>query len=489
MINPPTARDITLYSALGTRRLRVGPCLVLRPTGGSPHPGWLIGSAVRGDPPYAPTRCTRPYFGIHIIIRISPEGPCQTIVHQSPGYILAAHFAAADLTPKAVARTGHLLTPHRTRSEQSLQRFGSHLSAGPFLAVLIPAALIALSGIDAKQAMPLAVKLKRVTVNDASRVGEHLHTRHAKAQRDNGAPPPAKGAVSLVSQLRDHEPVMRKTSRSCYLHHVLNLLLSIVSAMFYSMASARLYRSLGQPRSIGKAVPAGRQLTLLMAASAMVLHSALVITQTGLPSELHLPFFTALAAAALGIALLQLILCLWQPADYLGLAAYPLAALTVLMAKSAPDAQQVLGHAIRVHILLSLLAYAVLALATAQAVLVWVQRRRLHSHRPGGIMNALPPLEQTESLLIALLAAGFSLLTLSLGSGFFYLEDMFAQNLVHKTTLSGAAWLTYGILLFGRWRFGWGGKRLVTWTLVATILLVLAYFGSKLVIEILLQRG
>jgi len=282
---------------------------------------------------------------------------------------------------------------------------------------------------------------------------------------------------------------MRRPSRSCYLSRVVNLLLSIASAMLYSVASARLYRSLGQPRSIGTSVPAGRQLTLLMAAIAMALHAGVVITQTGLPGELNLPFFTALTTTALGIVVLQLVLCLWQPADYLGLAAYPLAALTALMTISAPDTSVLLGYAVRVHVLLSLLAYAVLALATAQAVLVWVQRRRLHSHRPGGIMNALPPLEQTESLLIALLATGFILLTLSLASGFFYLEDMFAQNLVHKTTLSGAAWLTYGVLLFGRWRFGWGGKRVVTWTLIATLLLILAYFGSKLMVELLLQTG
>ena len=104
-------------------------------------------------------------------------------------------------------------------------------------------------------------------------------------------------------------------------------------------------------------------------------------------------------------------------------------------------------------------------------------------------MNALPPLERTETLMFALLVTGFGLLTLSLASGFFYLENMFAQHLVHKTVLSALAWLGYGVLLYGRWRYGWRGKRAVNWTIAASTLLMLAYFGSKLVLEFVLRRG
>ncbi len=271
-------------------------------------------------------------------------------------------------------------------------------------------------------------------------------------------------------------------------HSVFSILLAIVAAALYCVASARLYHALRHPRTVEcRGVPQGRGLTLMLALAALLLHAWLLAMQTGLPGTLRLPFFTALSATALGIVLLQLALCLRQPADYLGLAAYPLAA-TVLLASQLAGFSP-MGHApsVLVHILLSLLAYAVLGLATAQAILVSVQRRRLSAHRPGGIVHALPPLEKTESLLFALLIVGFILLTLSLASGFFYLEDMFAQKLVHKTVLSGLAWLAYGLLLFGRWRFGWRGRRAVTWTIAASILLMLAYFGSKLVLEILLR--
>ena len=102
-------------------------------------------------------------------------------------------------------------------------------------------------------------------------------------------------------------------------------------------------------------------------------------------------------------------------------------------------------------------------------------------------MRALPPLDTTEELLFTLLAAGFCLLSLSLMSGFFFLENMFYQHLAHKTVLSCIAWAIFGVLLFGRWRFGWRGKTVVHWTLAGFVLLILAYFGSKLVLEIVLR--
>ena len=103
-------------------------------------------------------------------------------------------------------------------------------------------------------------------------------------------------------------------------------------------------------------------------------------------------------------------------------------------------------------------------------------------------MRALPPLAIMERMLFQLIAVGFVLLTLSLLSGFVYLENMFAQHLVHKTILSILAWAVFGVLLLGRRLYGWRGKVAVRWTLSGIALLLLAYFGSKLVLELILQR-
>ncbi len=230
-----------------------------------------------------------------------------------------------------------------------------------------------------------------------------------------------------------------------------------------------------------------RRWTLMFAVAAVIIHGWIMINQTGLPRTLSLPLFTSIATTMLTIVLLHLVLCLRQPADYLGLAVYPLAAISLIASQAADGGNEIVGNAIQIHVLLSLVAYGILSLAATQAVLVAIQRHYLANHKPIGFVRALPPLDTTERLLFTLLLTGFVLLTLALGSGFFFLQDMLGQRLVHKTVLSCMAWAVFGTLLFGRWKFGWRGKKAVHWVLSGFVMLLLAYFGSKFVIEILLS--
>ena len=116
------------------------------------------------------------------------------------------------------------------------------------------------------------------------------------------------------------------------------------------------------------------------------------------------------------------------------------------------------------------------------------QDNHLRNKRPGGFIRALPPMQTMESLLFQLIGLGLAILTLSLVSGVFYLEDMFAQHLVHKTILSMTAWVVFATLLWGRWKFGWRGRIAIRWTLSGFFVLLLAYVGSKWVLEIMLGR-
>ena len=93
-----------------------------------------------------------------------------------------------------------------------------------------------------------------------------------------------------------------------------------------------------------------------------------------------------------------------------------------------------------------------------------------------------------ETLLFRLIAVAFVLQSISVASGIMYLKDMFAQHLAHKTILSIAAWVVFAILLVGRWRFGWRGRTAIRWTMSGFVTLLLAYLGSKWVLEILLGR-
>jgi ABC-type uncharacterized transport system permease subunit len=189
------------------------------------------------------------------------------------------------------------------------------------------------------------------------------------------------------------------------------------------------------------------------------------------------------------IALLMLLAAINQPIENLGIVVLPLAALALLLDQIFTS-QHILvvdgAQNIEIHIILSLLAYSLLSIAAVQAVLLAVQDHQLRHKHPGGFMRALPPMQVMESLLFQIIAVGFFLLSLALLSGIIYLDDIFAQHLVHKTALSILAWLVFAILLFGRWQAGWRGRTAIRWTLGGFVALLLAYFGSKLVLEVIL---
>ncbi len=170
---------------------------------------------------------------------------------------------------------------------------------------------------------------------------------------------------------------------------------------------------------------------------------------------------------------------------------FPLAALLLAIdtfLAPATNPQQ-LEWQINLHAAFALLGYSLLSIAAVLAILLALQERALRQRRlDSGLIRALPPLTLTEALMFRLIAAGFVLLTLTLLSGVLFVDDLFAQHLVHKTTLSIISWVVFGLLLFGRWRWGWRGRRAVRLTLAGMAILLLAFFGTKFVLELLLAR-
>lgn len=142
-----------------------------------------------------------------------------------------------------------------------------------------------------------------------------------------------------------------------------------------------------------------------------------------------------------------------------------------------------------VHMVSSVLAFGLLSIAGVYALFVFVIDHFLRHHHLNPLVRSLPPLDVLEDLLFKVIAAGFILLTLSLFSGLMFINDIFAQHLVHKTILSILAWLVFGVLLWGRWRYGWRGSLAVRLTLAGIVLLLLSYFGSKFVLENVLGRS
>lgn len=225
--------------------------------------------------------------------------------------------------------------------------------------------------------------------------------------------------------------------------------------------------------------------------AALFLHAILLYQELFTSGGLNLSFFNAVSLAAWTVSGLLLVSALSKPVENLAIIALPIAAITVLLDVRFHGSHMLgenVGWDLRVHVLTSMLAYSLLTLASAQAILLAVQDNHLRRHHPGGFIRALPPLQTMESLLFEMISLGFALLSVSLITGFVYLEDMFAQHLVHKTVLSIVAWFAFAVLLWGRYRFGWRGRTAIRWTLVGFAVLMLAYFGSKAVIELILKR-
>jgi ABC-type uncharacterized transport system permease subunit len=146
------------------------------------------------------------------------------------------------------------------------------------------------------------------------------------------------------------------------------------------------------------------------------------------------------------------------------------------------------GWELSFHVAMATTAFAFLTIGAALAIAQVIVDRRLRSRQPLGLLRILTPLESLESGCFHSILAGFLLLTLALLTGAFFIEDLFAQHLVHKVVLAIIAWVVFGILLLGRWRLGWRGRKALRWTLTGYVLLGLSYFGSKLILENVLGR-
>jgi ABC-type uncharacterized transport system permease subunit len=263
---------------------------------------------------------------------------------------------------------------------------------------------------------------------------------------------------------------------------------AVFAIVLYLLTSAALTARLAGAES---ALRMSRPVVLLLGFGAVVLHALVLYPELITGGGLNLGFFNAASLIALLTVVVLLLAAIRQPVENLGIPVLPIAAATVALASWSPQQQTTItsgGWQLDLHILFSVLAYSLFALAAVQAVLLAIQDRHLRNRHPGGFIRALPPLEVMEQLLFQMIGTGFALLSAALLTGIVFLEDVFAQHLVHKTVLSIAAWSIFGILLWGRWRFGWRGRKAIRWTLSGFGLLLLAYFGSKLVLEIILER-
>lgn len=149
------------------------------------------------------------------------------------------------------------------------------------------------------------------------------------------------------------------------------------------------------------------------------------------------------------------------------------------------------------HFIVATISVGLLSLAAMHAMLMSVQDRALHrqlaiipNSRVAHWLEDLPPLMTMESLLFNLLYVGFALLSLTVFSGLLFSQALFGKPLVfdHKTIFALISWFLFAGLLVARWRVGLRGRAAVRWVLSAYTALLLAYVGSRFVLEVILQR-
>jgi ABC-type uncharacterized transport system permease subunit len=246
------------------------------------------------------------------------------------------------------------------------------------------------------------------------------------------------------------------------------------------------------PGALAPAVHAGA-IANALAAAALAGHALLVVGAVFTPEGLDLGLANALSTVAGLTALFAWIGNLAGMFPGVAAVAMPVAAVGALLPALFPNPHRFSlldDHWAALHIAVALIAYALLIVAALQALVLLALERRLHHAQPVPTPAAFPPLLTLERFLFRLVGIGYLLLTLTLASGALFSEDLFGKpfRFTHKIVFSVLGWLVFGALLFGRHFYGWRGRTALHWILAGTGLLVLAYVGSKFVLEVLLGR-
>lgn len=260
-----------------------------------------------------------------------------------------------------------------------------------------------------------------------------------------------------------------------------------VTAACYLAAMTVLYLAVAESSRKKRLVAIG------IATLGVLLHSLAQSEHWMAITSPHISLLNILSLCALVAVAIPLISLLFKNSLFdASLVALPLSVLIVLAEAtiSAPELEisHQNGH-ITAHIITSVIAFGVLSIAAVYALFVALLDHLLRQHSFNRLVQSLPPLETLERLLFHLIPVGLGVLTISLMTGLVYVDDLFGQHLAHKTILSIFAWVVFATLLWGRWKRGWRGRVAVRMTLAGIVLLLLAYFGSKLVLEVFLDRS
>jgi ABC-type uncharacterized transport system permease subunit len=229
----------------------------------------------------------------------------------------------------------------------------------------------------------------------------------------------------------------------------------------------------------------------IFCAAGLLFHGQLLSDQIFRDDGLHFSIGATVSLIGLQLAATALVGAIESSLRGMSAGLLALAAIASAATAIAPDASigTQLSWQIQAHIVISVFAYGLLTVGAIVGMFSLVQDRRLRSRKLSASNHLFAPLETTEKLLFGIAASGFAVLLLAVMSGFAFVDNLFAQHLIHKTALSLLALALFGILVAGRQFAGWRGKRAVYLYLWGFFFLCLAYFGSRYVLENVLGRA
>lgn len=224
---------------------------------------------------------------------------------------------------------------------------------------------------------------------------------------------------------------------------------------------------------------------------AMLAHGGLIYASMLGQGDIRLGFGNSLSTILWLTALVYWVSSHGAPLARLQAWVSALAAVSVLLMAVFTETHRIPNSqalALRTHLVVSFLAYGLLAVAALHAVLMTILEKKLH--RGALVQDGAPPLLTLEAMLFKSIALGFVLLTLAVASGVFFSEELFGKPMqfTHKTVFAILSWLVFGGLLLGRHFRGWRGRTALVWTITGFTLLLLAYLGTQFVLEVLLGR-
>lgn len=267
--------------------------------------------------------------------------------------------------------------------------------------------------------------------------------------------------------------------------------LSLYLVTFFAYAALAVY--FWREQSAGRGDDLGRGVICHAVLLPLALHGYLLYETLFIQGQMNFGLVYSLSLILWLTMLVYWLARFFYPIASLQTLVLPLAAVGALLPALFPAAHmqpETKSLVFEAHIIVAMLAYSLFTIAVLHAGLMSLVEKRLHHAILPKALQNLPPLLTMETLLFRIIVAGFALLTLTLISGMVFSEELFGKpwQLSHKMLFGFVSWSVFAGLLGGHYFYGWRGRTAIRWTVSGFVFLLLAYVGSKFVMEVFLHR-